>query len=79
MYITVTIDMHRYSGKRFDLRLSNQYSAKKVVDLVWGMENPKAPRRDGSWIRIQNKDSHLHGTQILEQNGVTNGDRLEIL
>ncbi|GAF10958.1 secretion accessory protein EsaB/YukD [Bacillus sp. JCM 19045] len=29
MYITVTVDMKRYSEKRFDLRLSDQYTAKK--------------------------------------------------
>ncbi len=79
MYITVTVDMKRYSGKRFDLRLSDQYTAKKVVDLIWSIEELEVPQRDGSWIRVQNKETHVYGSQVLAERGVTNGDRIEIL
>ncbi|SDB99730.1 EsaB/YukD family protein [Shouchella lonarensis] len=79
MYIQVTIDMRRYNGKQFDLRLSDQYTAKKVVDTVWKIEQLSVPRREGSWLRIQNKARTLSGHDVLAESYVTSGDRLEVL
>ncbi|QQK77600.1 ubiquitin [Salicibibacter cibarius] len=79
MYIQITVDLHNYEKQGFDLRLSDQYTAKKLVDLTWKIKDMNVPRREGSWIRIANKEKVVSGDETLEGSGVTNGDRLEIL
>ncbi|SDB86915.1 EsaB/YukD family protein [Shouchella lonarensis] len=79
MYIKVTVDLRHYIEKEIDLRLSDQYTARKFIDIVWEIEKIKQPRREGDFIRIENKANMLGGDQILAAHGVTNGDRLVIL
>ncbi|KIL49078.1 EsaB/YukD family protein [Jeotgalibacillus campisalis] len=79
MYIDVTIDLKHYTGEVFDLRLSDYYSAKKLVDIVWQAKEISIQPKEGSWIRIANKNILLYGTHQLSEKGVTRGDRIEIL
>ncbi|MDR7074427.1 EsaB/YukD family protein [Fictibacillus barbaricus] len=79
MYIEVTVDLKNYTGETFDLRLSNFHSIKKVVDIVWRTKEINSPPREGYWVRIQNKNIVLSGNQKLQENGITTGDRFEIL
>ncbi|BAB04692.1 EsaB/YukD family protein [Halalkalibacterium halodurans] len=80
MFIKVTVDLRHYiEGKEIDLRLSDQYTARKFIDIVWEVEKLNQTRREGDFIRIDNKARILGGDQILADHGVTNGDRLVIL
>lgn len=79
MYIDITIDLKHYSGEVFDLRLSDYYSAKKLVDIVWQAKGIAIQPKEGSWLRVANKDILLYGTHQLSSKGVTKGDRIEIL
>jgi len=79
MYIDITIDLKHYSGEVFDLRLSDYYTAKKLVDVVWQAKSVAVMPKEGAWIRVANKDILLHGTHQLALKGVTRGDRIEIL
>ncbi|MET3506526.1 putative ubiquitin-like protein YukD [Halalkalibacter oceani] len=71
--------MRHYANKQFDLRLSNYYSIKKVIEIVWQVERIAANPREGYWVRISNKEKVCHGLVTLEESGITNGDKLEIL
>lgn len=79
MYIEVTIDLKNYTGESFDIRLSDYYSVKKLVDVVWQVKAIMDIPREGYWIRVQNKKIMLSGSEQLAASGVTTGDRLEIL
>jgi len=79
MYIDITVDLKHYTGEVFDLRLSDYYSAKKVVDIIWQAKGVVIQPKEGAWIRVANKDFLLHGTHQLVAKGVTKGDRIEIL
>ena len=79
MYIEVTIDLKNYTGESFDIRLSDYYSVKKLVDVVWQVKEITDIPREGYWIRVQNKKIMLSGNEQLAASGVTTGDRLEIL
>jgi uncharacterized ubiquitin-like protein YukD len=79
IYIQVTIDLRHYTGESFDLRLSDYYSVKKVIDIVWQIEKIKAQPREGNWVRIENKGKVLPGYASLHTNGVTNGDKIVII
>ncbi|MCM3761157.1 ubiquitin [Alkalihalobacillus oceani] len=79
MYIQVTIDLRHYVNKQFDLRLSNYYSIKKVIEIVWQVERIAVRPREGGWVRVSNKEKVCHGHVTLEESGITNGDKLEIL
>ncbi|GIN98946.1 ESX secretion system protein YukD [Siminovitchia terrae] len=79
VYIKVTVDLRNYLEKEIDLRLSDQYTVRKFIDIVWEIEKLNQQRREGDYIRIENKARILGGDQILADHGVTNGDRLVIL
>ncbi|MFC7373524.1 EsaB/YukD family protein [Fictibacillus iocasae] len=79
MYIEVTVDLKHYTGETFDLRLSNFNSVKKVVDIIWQAKSISVPPRDGYWVRIPNKSVVLSGNEKLSENGITTGDRFEVL
>jgi uncharacterized ubiquitin-like protein YukD len=79
MYIELTIDLKNYQCESFELRLSNHHSVKKVIDIVWQAKSISEPPREGSWVRILNKQLVLSGTDKLVNSGITTGDRLEIL
>ncbi|WZX99659.1 EsaB/YukD family protein [Bacillus sp. FSL W7-1360] len=80
MYIQVTINLHHYKKKTLDLRISDQHTAKKLIDIVWKLERlPQIDRREGGWVRIQNKKRMLSGSEVLADSGVSSGDHLEIL
>ena len=79
MYIEVTIDLKNYTGESFDIRLSDYYSVKKLVDVVWQTKAIMDIPREGYWIRVQNKKIMLSGSEQLAASGVTTGDRIEIL
>lgn len=79
LYIEVTVDLKNYTGENFDIRLSNYYSVKKLVDVVWQVKEITDIPREGYWIRVQNKKIMLSGNEQLAASGVTTGDRLEIL
>lgn len=79
VYIKVTVDLRNYLEKEIDLRLSDQYTVRKFIDIVWEVEKLNQQRREGDYIRIENKARILAGDQILADHGVTNGDRLVIL
>ncbi|WZY00376.1 EsaB/YukD family protein [Bacillus sp. FSL W7-1360] len=79
LYIKVTVDLRNYTQKEIDLRLSDQYTARKFVDIIWRLEKMTKMRREGDFIRVENKECTVSGDQILADAGVTNGDRLVIL
>ncbi|MBM7694486.1 putative ubiquitin-like protein YukD [Peribacillus deserti] len=79
IYIQVTIDLKNYTGDVFDLQLSNYLSIKKVIDIVWQVQKVSLKPREGYWVRVQNKDVVVQGYGSLQENGITNGDRIEIL
>jgi len=79
MYINVTVDLKRYKQSPIELRLSNQHSIKKLIDIAWQTTNLPTNPREGFWVRIQNKDRTFAGSLSLEECGITTGDRLEIL
>ncbi len=79
MYIKVTVDLCNYLEREIDLHLSDQYTVRKFIDIVWEIEKLNQQRREGDYIRIENKARILGGDQILADHGVTNGDRLVIL
>lgn len=79
MYIEVTVDLKHYTGERFDIRLSDYYSVKQFVDVVWQVKAIADIPREGYWVRVQNKKIILSGSEQLAASGVTTGDRLEIL
>lgn len=71
--------MKNYTGESFDVRLSDYYSVKKLVDVVWQVKAITDIPREGYWIRVQNKKIILAGNEQLATSGVTTGDRIEIL
>jgi uncharacterized ubiquitin-like protein YukD len=79
MYIQVTIDLRHYTEDVFDLRLSNFYSIKKLIDIVWQLKNISAPPREGYWVRVDNKQMVCPGYFTLKDSGITDGDRIVIL
>ena len=79
MYIEVSIDLKHYSEECFDLRLSNSYTVKELVNIVWQAKSIAYPPKEGYWIRVVNKQTVLSGNDLLANSGVTTGDRLEIL
>ena len=79
MYIELTIDLKNYSGESFDIRLSDYYSVKQLVEVVWQVKEMSEVPREGYWVRVQNKKIMLSGSEQLAAYGITTGDRLEIL
>ncbi|HZH60749.1 MAG TPA: EsaB/YukD family protein [Metabacillus sp.] len=79
MYIEITIDLKNYQQDSFDIRLSNYYSVKKLIDIVWQAKNMTEQPRQGAWIRVVNKQKIIQGTERLLDAGIRTGDRIEIL
>ncbi|MBM7703053.1 EsaB/YukD family protein [Metabacillus iocasae] len=79
MYIEITIDLKHYTGERFDLRLSNYHSIKKVIDIVWQTKTISQAPRDGYWVRVPNKKMVLSGNEKLIDCNIKTGDCIEIL
>lgn len=79
MYIQVTIDLHKYGEKPFDLQLSDQHSIKTFVDIARQTAKITEKTREGYWIRVKNKERVFTGNHTLEACGVTTGDNVEIL
>lgn len=79
MYIQVTVDLKNYTDEVFDLRLSDYHTVKKLIHIVWQTKQIPVPPREGNWVRVQNKDIVLPGRFSLQEAGITNGDRIEIL
>lgn len=79
MYIEITIDLKNYINEVYDLRLSDYYSVKKVIDIVWQTKSISKSPREGYWIRVVNKQLVLSGNERLIDCGITTGDRLEII
>lgn len=79
MYIEVSIDLKHYNEDCFDLRLSNSYTVKELIDIVWQVKSFPYPPKEGFWVRITNKQRVLSGNDLLANSGITTGDRLEIL
>lgn len=79
LYIEITIDLKNYQNDSFDLRLSNYNTVKEVVNIVWQAKGITKEPKEGYWVRVQNKNIVLSGTDKLESSGVISGDCLEIL
>ncbi|MEB3751138.1 ESX secretion system protein YukD [Geobacillus icigianus] len=79
MYIQVTVDLRYYTQDTLDLRLSDLYSIKKIVEIVWQIKNISTPPREGCWVRVENKQAVFPGCATLQASGITNGDRIVVL
>jgi uncharacterized ubiquitin-like protein YukD len=79
VYIEITIDLKNYQKESFDIRLSNYHSVKKVVDIVWQAKQLDGQPKEGSWIKVINKQKVVPGNKRLKDAGITTGDRIEIL
>ncbi|KAA0955573.1 ubiquitin [Sporosarcina sp. ANT_H38] len=79
MYIEITVDLSNYEGDIIDLRLSDYYTAKKMVDIAWQANSISISPREGQWIRVVNKDKLFPGHLTLAHCGITTGDRIEII
>lgn len=79
MYIEITLDLSKYNGKVIDLRLSDYYTMKKMIDIAWQAASISNPKREGHWIRVVNKDKLFPGHLTMSECGITTGDRIEII
>ena len=79
MYIEVTVDLKNYTGDRFDIRLSDYYTVKQFIDVVWQIKKIQDNPREGYWVRVKNKKIILPGSEQLATSGIMTGDCLEIL
>ncbi|TXC89533.1 ubiquitin [Metabacillus litoralis] len=79
MYIEITVDLKNYQRESFDIRLSNYHSIKKVINIVWQAKKISENPKDGSWIRVVNKQKVIQGNTRLLDAGIMTGDRIEIL
>lgn len=79
MYINITIDLKNYDENSIELRLSNQYSIKNLIDIVWQTKKISEKPREGFWIKNKNKNKVNAGNQSLKDSGITTGDCIEIL
>jgi uncharacterized ubiquitin-like protein YukD len=79
MYIEVTVDLKNYRDKPFDIRLSNYYTAKNLIQIVWQVRTIQEKPREGYWLKVKDKKMVLSGNERLIDCGITTGDRLEIL
>ncbi|MDY0404683.1 EsaB/YukD family protein [Virgibacillus sp. 179-BFC.A HS] len=79
MYIQITTDLKNYDRGQIELKLSDQHTVKKLVDIAWQTANPPNKPREGFWIRVANKDKVFYGTKTLAECGIMTGDKVEIL
>lgn len=79
MYINVTIDLNKYDQKPMELRLSDHYSVKSLVDIVWQTRKIKKMPREGYWVKNLSKNKMSTGNMTLKDSNITTGDRIKIL
>ncbi|ALC86428.1 MULTISPECIES: EsaB/YukD family protein [Bacillaceae] len=79
MYIEITVDLSNYESNVIDLRLSNYYTMKKMIDIAWQANSISSTPREGHWVRVVNKDKIYPGHLTMEACGITTGDRIEII
>ncbi len=79
MYIEVTVDIERYGGTVFDLRLSNYHTLKKMIDIGFQAQAISEKPREGYWVKVVNKDKVFPGHLTLDACKILSGDRLEIM
>ncbi|EMR07761.1 putative ubiquitin-like protein yukD [Bhargavaea cecembensis DSE10] len=79
MYIEVTVDLSKYEGGVFDLRLSDYHTFKKLADIAREAKGVTRHQREGHWVRVVNKNRTYPGHLTMAHCGITSGDRLEIL
>ncbi|TQR21286.1 EsaB/YukD family protein [Psychrobacillus vulpis] len=79
MYIEITVDLTNYEGDVIDIRLSDYYSIKKMMDIAWQANSISKIPREGRWVRVVNKDKLFPGHLTMRYCGITTGDRIEII
>ena len=79
MYIEITVDLSKYKDEVLDIRLSNYYTLKKMIDIAWQAASITGSPREGYWVRVVNKDKLFPGYLTISECGITTGDRLEII
>jgi len=79
MYIEITVDLSNYEGDVMDLRLSDYYTMKKMIDIALQANAISTTPREGHWVRVVNKDRLFPGHLTLAHCGITTGDRIEII
>lgn len=79
MYIHVTVDLSNYDKNMLELRLSNQHTLKKVIDIAWQVAQVERRPREGFWVRVESKKTVFPGVHTLEQCNIMTGDRLKVL
>ncbi|HLS66113.1 MAG TPA: EsaB/YukD family protein [Pseudogracilibacillus sp.] len=79
MYIHVTVDLSNYDKDMLELRLSNQHTLKKVIDIAWQVAQIKRKPREGFWVRVEREKAVFPGVHTLEQCRIMTGDRLKVL
>ena len=79
MYIEITVDLSNYEGDSIDLRLSDYYTMKKLIDIAWQANSIAMNPREGHWVRVVNKDKLFPGHLTLAHCGIRTGDRIEII
>ncbi len=79
MYIEITVDFSKYKGEVIDLRLSNYYTLKKMIDIARQATAIAEVPREGHWVRVVNKDKIFPGHLTIADCGITTGDRIEII
>lgn len=79
VYIEITVDLSKYDGKIIDLRLSDYYTMKKMIDIAWQASSISKNPREGHWVRVVNKGKIFPGHLTLAHCGITTGDRIEII
>lgn len=79
MYIHVTVDLSNYKQNILELRLSNQHTLKKVVDIAWQVAEVKQNPREGFWVRVERKKAMYSGVHTLEECDIMTGDRITVL
>ena len=79
MYIEITVDLSKYKDEVLDIRLSNYYTLKKMIDIAWQAATITDTPREGYWVRVVNKDKIFPGHLTISECGITTGDRLEII
>ncbi|WP_121662334.1 EsaB/YukD family protein [Metabacillus litoralis] len=79
MYIEVTVDLCNYIDDKLDLRLSDYHTVKKLVDIAWKQKQLDINIREGTWVRVVNKNNIIPGHHRLVDVGIMTGDRIEVL
>lgn len=79
VYIEVTVDLCNYIDDKLEIRLSDYHTVKKLVDIAWKQKQLDINIREGTWVRVVNKNNIIPGHQRLVDVGIMTGDRIEVL